>query len=129
MPSRRRRESARSRAMAGAWFGDLVFGGLLEATYVVRRCLKHSLESTDVEDSKSYATVDYTDPIKSIVDGLSRACQKPEHRVRSRIYDDSDSSDDDSDEQVQLLPRDFECTIVKMRPVIGWRYLSRFRNR
>jgi hypothetical protein len=105
-----------------AWFGDLVFGGLLEATYVVRRCLKHSLESTDVEDSKSYATVDYTDPIKSIVDGLvARVSEKPERRVRSRIYDDSDSSDDDSDEQVQLLPRDFEATHIKMRPgtVVG----------
>ena len=102
-----------------AWFGELVFGGLLEATYVVRRCLRfEGLESIDVEDSNTYATVDYADPIKSVVDGLVArvACDKPAHVIRSRIYDDSDSSDDDSDEQVQLLPRDFEATHIKMRP-------------
>ena len=102
-----------------AWFGHLVFGGLLEATYVVRRCLRfESLESTDVEDSKTYATIDYADPIKSLVDGLVARVAKdaPEHVMRSRTYDDSDSSDDDSDEQVQLLPRDFEATHIKMRP-------------
>ena len=66
-----------------AWFGELVFGGLLEATYVARRCLRfEGLESIDVEDSKTYATVDYADPIKSLVDGLVArvACDQPARR-------------------------------------------------
>ena len=101
-----------------AWFGELVFGGCWKPLMCGGVPALRGSGSIDVEDSKTYATVDYADPIKSVVDGLVArvACDQPAHVVRSRVYDDSDSSDDDSDEQVQLLPRDFEATHIKMRP-------------
>ena len=67
-----------------AWFGSLVFGGLLEATYVVRRCLRfEGLESIDVEDSKRTRRWTTRTPLNQSWTGSSRASRTAMHRLHT----------------------------------------------